>query len=216
MAILLKNGAIFLHIPKTGGNWIAKVLEQARVSHLCFGHKHLDLDEVMRFERYLVAANRWNEPSYQLFRFCFVRHPVHWYESWWRMMQKLGWPDWGTDGSIDDWHPNAVLNGLGHQNFNHFVEKVLRKRPGYVTELYGRYTNSGINFIGRQENLIEDLLKALRECSVTVDEVLIRSIHRVNVSDRAIKVDWDPDLLAEVSKVEYASIRRYGYRKISH
>ena len=29
MALLLKGGAVFLHVPKTGGRWVGKVLEES-------------------------------------------------------------------------------------------------------------------------------------------------------------------------------------------
>lgn len=212
MAVLLRGGAIFLHIPKTGGNWVTRVLDDAGVIEMRFGHKHLDLPGVMRFEHYLLDANRWNESPYRPFRFCFVRHPMRWYESWWRMMEGLGWPAWGREGCLEEWHPNAVLNGLGDPNFNRFVENVLLKRPGYVTELYGHYTDSAIDYIGRQEKLVDDLLDLLALLEMQVDSDAIRSTQHVNVSDPAMFIKWDPDLRREVEKTEYAGLCRYGYQ----
>ena len=58
------------------------------------------------------------------------------------------------------WHPNAMLNGLGSSDFNTFVSNVNRKRPGFVTEMYGWYVRPGVHFVGRQENLAEDLIEA--------------------------------------------------------
>jgi len=211
MAVLLKGGAIFLHIPKTGGNWVTRVLEQAGLVTMKFGHKHLDLERTMRFEQYLSDANRWVDPPYRVSRFCFVRHPVQWYESWWRMMMGLGWPDWGKEGSLEQWHPNAVLNGLGNRDFNQFMENVLNKRPGYVTELYGSYTGSSIDLIGRQENLSADLLGILAKLGLPIDPDHIRACQPLNASDKSLAIDWNPDLRAEIEKVEYASLLRYGY-----
>lgn len=211
MAVLLHGGGIFLHIPKTGGNWVTHSLEELGLIQLKFGHKHLDLERTMHFEHYLLDANKWAQPSYRLFRFCFVRHPVTWYESWWRMMQKLDWPKWGTDGNIDDWHPNAPLNELGHPKFNNFMENVLKKRPGYVSELYSRYTGSGIDFIGKQENLRNDLSTVLNRFGFPENKDFLCNNPALNVSDISYTLDWDPDILLEVKRTEYASLKRFGY-----
>ena len=47
MALLLKNGAVFLHIPKTGGNWVREVLGKLDLIESEIGHKHSDVDRVM-------------------------------------------------------------------------------------------------------------------------------------------------------------------------
>ena len=43
MAIILKNNEIFLHIPKTGGSWVSKVLKMQSLTKAYIGcHKHFD------------------------------------------------------------------------------------------------------------------------------------------------------------------------------
>ena len=42
MAIELVDGSIFLHIPKTGGNWVTQVLSESKLIKRQVGHKHSD------------------------------------------------------------------------------------------------------------------------------------------------------------------------------
>ena len=221
MALLLRNGAVFLHIPKTGGNWITKVLQESNLIKGRISHKHADIErffsplygnraELFKYFLKKLRVSRQQKP----FMFCFVRHPLSWYESWFKYMSQpaLQWRDWGDENDIYNWHPNATLNGLGDPDFNQFVRNVIRKRPGYVTELFGWYTKSQIDFIGKQENLPEDLIKVLKIMKLDFDEDLIRNYKKVGESPMpAERIVWDADLKEEVSRLEYAGTVRYGY-----
>jgi hypothetical protein len=152
------------------------------------------------------------------FRFCFVRHPVRWYESYWSYQWggaggHGAWKSWGDrNDPIYQSHPTTVLNGTKDADFNGFVRKVIAKRPGFVTELYGLYTQAGIGFIGKQENLVEDLIRVLRVLNVKYDEDQIRNRPPTNVSPRPKSpIVWDDELRREVERLEYAALIRYGY-----
>lgn len=232
MAILLKGGAIFLHIPKTGGSWVTQVLQQMGLIEGRIGHMHADIDRVLnayRFDgvkahagylikrkvqkkvrRFIHASELPEKP----FMFCFVRHPLSWYESWFKYQSiRWNWRTWGTELNPDDWHPLSMLNGLGSADFTEFMLNVLRKRPGFVTELFGRYTKPNIvDFIGYQESLAEDLIQVLSRLNLPHDPSLIRNMAPVNVSTEIeLKIDWNPGLRAEVERLEYAAMIRYGY-----
>jgi hypothetical protein len=95
MAFLLKNGAVFLHIPKTGGTWIKHVLEKLDLIQAPLGHQHSDWDRSfwhdklhhdLKVTRYLfrraIRSPRAQARSLpDCFKFCFVREPLQWYES---------------------------------------------------------------------------------------------------------------------------------------
>ena len=46
MAVILKNGAIFLHVPKTGGTWIQRTLQAMDLVRGNTATKHADIDRV--------------------------------------------------------------------------------------------------------------------------------------------------------------------------
>jgi len=230
MALVLKNGAIFLHIPKTGGNWITDVLEKNNLVTGSLGFKHADIDRLFvpslnsekMLLKYFLKRRMESILSRMLgtsgkqkpFMFCFVRHPLTWYESWFKYMSQPSrlWRMWGDEKAHVVWHPNSVLNGLGHKDFNQFVRNVVRKRPGYVTELFGWYTKPQIDFVGKLENLREDLITVLKMMGLDFDEESIRTHPKVGVSPKpAQEIVWDKDLKEEVYKLEYAGIVRYGY-----
>ncbi len=209
MAILLKCGAIFLHIPKTGGNWIADVLEDQNLVFAHFGEKHANLTQILEFEKWFRVTSKYSKPNKPFFKFCFVRHPLTWYESWFKMQTTQGWPNWGDDSNI--WHPNAMLDGLDSPDFEIFITNVLKRRPGYVTELYGWYTTPGIHFVGRYENLADDLITVLKFLNVRFDEEKLRKFKPVNVSKPA-DIRWAQVLQETVERTEYAAFKRFGYR----
>lgn len=232
MAIVLKGGAIFLHIPKTGGSWVTRILQEMDLIEGRIGHMHADADRIMNDYRfagvkahagYLIKRKirkkirRFTHAS-QLpakpFMFCFVRHPLSWYESWFKYQSiKWNWRTWGTELNPDDWHPLSMLNGLGDPDFNQFVRNVLNKRPGFVTELFGNYTKPNlVDFVGQQENLAEGLIQVLTRLGLPHDQDLIRKQPPVNVSaGEPVQIQWDPELRSEVERLEYAGLVRHGY-----
>lgn len=236
MALLLKCGAIFLHIPKTGGSWVTHVLKELDLVQGSIAGKHDSLPRVLYPLDYLSSAQRlikqfplklvnklapptvsqYNQPNFDInipYIFCFVRHPLSWYESWWKYMSARNWQSWGNEYDYtSSWHPNAILNDFGDGDFNTFVRKVIRKRPGYVTEFYGWYTQPGVRFIGKQETLVDDLIYVLRQINIKFDEERLKSFQPKHVSKSPNKpIVWDEELKIEVERLEYASLIRYGY-----
>lgn len=228
MPIQLINGSIFLHVPKAGGSWITNVLEENGLVKQKFGEKHDDWARTFQFGEFHKTAdgamrflaktayrkllgkelNLKKKPE----TFCFVRHPISWYESYFKYCESLGWPTWGSYENLRYYHPKAPLDGLGDKDFNKFIENVLNSRPGYLTELYGQFAQPPVKHIGKQESLAEDLLRILKDLGLNVDEERILSHKKVNVSKRPSKtLEWDQTLREELIKTEYAVIKRFGY-----
>lgn len=230
MTVRLTCGSEFLHIPKTGGEWVTSVLNANGLVSEIRGNKHADFDRnlldstvtgrqhlskafslakrkvLRRFTRSAVSDPR------APFRFCFVRHPLSWYESWWKYMKGLGWNDWGTQNSATDWHPNSVLNGLGSDDFNEFVWNVVRVRPGYVSELYYSFTKPGIGFIGKTETLRDDLCYVLDYLGHTYSTDSVIKSQRKNVSKtEQAETSWDPELRLLVMKLELSALIHFDY-----
>jgi len=222
MALLLKGGSIFLHIPKTGGRWVGKVLAAAGLVESELGHMHADADRVLspsggsgrHLLAYLLKRKFGILPRTSPFMFCFVRNPLDWYESFFNYNCERG-VNWRYEGDVHDphnWHPNAQLNGLGSSDFNCFVRNVIKAYPGYVTEMYSRFATPQVSFVGKQENLCDDLVTVLKKLQLPFDEKFIRGFEKVGVSPkRSTGLAWDPELKEEVTRLEYAGLTRWGY-----
>ena len=232
MAIRLINGAEFLHIPKTGGSWVEWVLKKNGLIEEYLGQKHATYDlnlfhdrlgtgrELLRTAAGMalkkltdkLAGRAIRPDTPPVFRFCFVRHPLAWYESWWKYMTGKGWDDMGTRNSAADWHPNSVLNDLGSDDFNQFVWNVVREGPGYVSELYFSYTKAGISFVGKTESLRRDLARVLDYQTLKYDREHIDDSRPVNVSGTdSHELSWDPSLRQVVEKLELPALIHFGY-----
>jgi hypothetical protein len=151
------------------------------------------------------------------YTFCFVRHPWDWIRSYYRFRRQKEWPQWGGIGEQwrkfgnSNWHPCEPLYSLPTRSFNAFLDALLSKRPGFVHELFSWYTGDHVDFVGKQENLEADLIKALDQAGIPVDAERVRSKQAVNVSERK-QLEVDPDLKQAFHRVEYPTLVRYGYQ----
>ena len=222
MALILKNGAVFLHIPKTGGNWITNVLRELDLIETRAAQKHADIDHFFAVPKQRKALLKYafhelyypQKKKQKPFMFCFVRNPLSWYESWFKYMSQPSrqWRFWGKEQGIYKWHPNSMLNGVGHTDFSQFVRNMSAKRPGYVTEMFGWYTKPHIDFIGKQENLVEDLVTVLKTMDLDFNEEFVRNFGKIGVSpEPRKKIIWPDELKKEIALHEYAGMIRYGY-----
>ena len=95
MALLLKNNGVFLHVPKTGGIWVGQVLKNLGLVKAELGGPHQDFERYFWYDRFhrdaKVSRNLLRRRlgilprvDPKCFKFCFVREPLNWYESWWR------------------------------------------------------------------------------------------------------------------------------------
>jgi hypothetical protein len=219
---------VFLHVPKTGGTWVKHFLQELDLIQAPLGHQHSDwersfwhdkLHHDLKVVRYIVrrtvksprAPARISPDS---FRFCFIREPLKWYESYWRFMVGLNWnwKTWGDESDPYKWHPCAMLNDLESDDFNTFVSNVNKKRPGFVTEMYGWYVRPGIGFVGKQENLRHDLLRLFSIMKLDVDPDRVALLTKKNESLSHIpQPEWDPMVRKATLRLEYAGYARYGY-----
>ena len=207
MALPLKTGWLFVHVPKTGGVWVRRALREA-------GFVDDDDEEVdpgvapwpvpasassgMR-RLHATACSIGHDPARS---FCFVRHPLAWYRSLW------------AHGARDGWGPHEfVLDQYGCDDFLEFMDRCVRAFPtGFVSLLYRIYTE-GAGYVGRYERLKEDLRAALELAGL--DPRTSFQHGPMNVASARPELGRRclyPLALAEcVAAVEDEAIRRFGY-----
>ena len=201
MSVSLRHsGALFLHIPKTGGSWVEHTLGQIGIE--------IDPAETIpgvTYRHSLLPMIRREHPL----AFTFVRHPLSWYESWWKFQAGI----W-TVFEPGVWHPQRVLERCQSDDFNEFIRLAIEHEPSYVSRMYewfiGPPGHDFVQFVGRQENLAEDLIAVLMTLGYEVDAPAIRRIARANESQKRYgEPVWDPDLRRKVLELEASAIRRF-------
>lgn len=245
MASLLKCGAVFLHVPKTGGSWVRDTLKACGLlaDDQPDYHVHADMLRVMNksfFQRdsqtmaYLFGRrmekifrpmglfrSRVEEPELDAFTFCFVRHPLRWYESVWRAGSRSGvytmtedqlqkFVATQRDPRMREWHPFNEIRPCYREDFNAMMREINRQCPGYVSRIFSAYTTSRIDFVGKQESLADDLVRVLQQLNVNFDETRLREKENVNVSPQR-QIEWDPAVQALTERLDYLTFHRFGY-----
>eukprot|EP01025_Chloroclados_australasicus_P050207 TRINITY_DN5746_c1_g1_i4.p1 TRINITY_DN5746_c1_g1~~TRINITY_DN5746_c1_g1_i4.p1 ORF type:complete len:188 (-),score=5.11 TRINITY_DN5746_c1_g1_i4:34-597(-) len=163
MAFLLNDRLIFLHIPKTGGNWLTKLLRQSDITMKKISDKHATYDLVSGQLQERSARPIFGLKKRQYEFFAVVRNPLTWYESWFKYQSyrfSLGaFKDWGANGDPYNWHCMSPLN-FGHiADFNDFMERVNERAPGFAGHLFCASTsNSGARIL-KAESIRSDLVR---------------------------------------------------------
>ena len=196
---------LFLHVPKTGGIWVKQVLTHIGINYQELGHQH---------EHY-PSLSKHKPPEFfqDRYVFTFVRHPITWYQSRWAFRMKMGWQ---AQHPLD-W--NCASN-----DFNTFVQRTLSFCPaGWCTWLYNSYINHYrpdgrclVDFIGRTENLTDDLISVLNHVGHDFDESQVRQYSETNTSSldgRRPKdiAKYSPDLYKRIINTESIVINRFYY-----
>lgn len=176
------NKCIFYHIPKTGGMWVREALEQSvpsfsRVKEYQSRHKY-GLVRGHKTPKMVLSGDINNK---KLYSFTFVRHPYSWYKSYWAYRIVYG-SDLQIPGKIVDF----PLEPLWCEDFEKFTKAVLRAYPdGILSKIYQCYVGKdglALDFIGKQENLVDDLILALTLAEEDFDADKIKNTNKVNLS----------------------------------
>lgn len=193
MALALPH-SVFFHIPKTGGGWVRRAIAQAGIPAVERGR--CPRMGSVRHSGFEEADTRGK------FTFTFVRHPLDWYASFWSFRMFTGW------------RTEEPLESCMSVEFEPFIRNVLRRFPeGYLSKFYEFYLGSppgGLCFVGRTENLVEDLVKALTLAGEDFDEERLRATPRINAS--VLRPLWSPRLREAVLRAESGILERFGYR----
>jgi hypothetical protein len=190
--MLILPHACFLHVPKTGGSWATRAIKASGLEYEEYcpdGDAHTDLAHC---------------PCPEKFKIAFVRHPLEILRSYWQYKMGVGW---------DPRNPRDVACQSGE--FHVFVRNVLERFPGFCSagfELYTGPRTAPIEFVGKYENLVDDLILGLRLAGEQFDEAAIRRIPPLNVSDKTrFPAEYTPDLEQAVKRAEREAMERYGY-----
>jgi len=190
--MLMTDNLVFIHVPRTGGSWIYKAL--------VLGLKDTEIELIPGHEDLTSIGNFRGDK----FVFAFVRHPVDWYASYWNRRVSLGWT-------------NCEFDEVGKSdNLSEFAIKIMNHFGPYCTKLYKKFThgNQKPDFIGKYENLVDDLIGALRVSGSEFDEDAIRNYPPMNCSDfEKYPGEYNSDTLERILDVEKEIIDRYDYEK---
>ena len=190
---IITNKSIFYHIPKTGGTWVSYALKYSMKSNSDLLYKRArvyvgGVDSATYWKR--VATIMWGGLSRAhqvpchvakkhkdgLFSYAFVRQPLSWHKSWW--LSRKAARDSGKPWRI------FLLDFVLNDDFEKFVTDALDMFPeGALTTLYQCFlgeNGDALDFVGKQENLREDLIKALTLSGENFKEETIRNLQRFN------------------------------------
>ena len=212
---------MFLHVPKTGGTFVRTVLGDlserlgGRRNCVILGRGMVD-GVLPRHHALLTHFTQMGQPTLAKDRiFTLVRNPLAWYESNWRAFNQN--PDWIGQTRKFVWHPQKILSVLWDSDPNKWLESIIVSCPGHLSRLSDLYLGpKGVEFvghIGRTETLVDDLADFLVYHDVCDDRIRdeVKSMKRVNASDKSVPIEWDRNLVDELLRVESYYCERFGY-----
>ena len=154
MPVYLKN-SVFLHVPKTGGIWVAKTLTT------CV--------KVLRDNKDKHKAHIMPDIDEDMGCFAFVRHPVSWIESLYNQRKRKGW-NWQQDIKLE--------RECQARSLECFINNI-SDREGIIEDCFdhyiGKYKNKNNFIVGKTEHLSADLINILRTFEEKFDEKRIRA-----------------------------------------
>lgn len=180
----LKN-CIFLHLPRTGGSWINYCLQN--VSH--------KIDPKNKIRCGHVPYYSLSESQRKKFCFSFIRHPFDWYASCYHFSHNISKIYKGKK-SPDEVAIHLMESGFGiyHQSLDFF---------GVDYE---------IDFIGKYENLTEDLITALEMAGEDFDKEYIMSVSDyIPQKTKAAKIEFSDKTKDTIHKFDRKIFDRFGY-----
>lgn len=190
MALIMQH-CRFLHTPKTGGVWVEQAVTNSGIVHA-------------RMPGPLKHVNLNSCPGNGLLTIAFVRCPWSWWKSYWVYKMHFGWIKqvrFDMDCISD--------------HFETFIVNVLERRPGYwsqVCEWYCGPPDDEIDFVGRFEHLVDDLVSALSIAGERFDEARLRKTRPVNVGDyKSVSTRCSDELRARLLVTEAKGLTRFGY-----
>jgi hypothetical protein len=217
--VILTNHFVFVHIPKTGGNFVQSVCERHLPSYW-----YVDVSLSSH-----TPSSRIPFEFTDLPRFALVRNPWDWYVSLYSYLRvsddqpnlrRAKSPLWKlvtADGKRDF---KTVVTRWCEGAFDHHYARQLRERKIDLftlryRSLVGTSVDEGTIDIGRFENLRSDFLGFFVRHDIPTPRALteaVRNARATNVSERGLYSDYyDAELRELVGERARQIIERYDY-----
>tara|TARA_R110000868_G_scaffold148839_5_gene371069 strand:- start:10881 stop:11459 length:579 start_codon:yes stop_codon:yes gene_type:complete len=182
----------FICVPKTGSMFCTYAMV-----HSC-EYAEIKWNDARSYHTPLSEVPYPNRPT-----FGFVRHPVAWYVSYWRHRMEHGWDEAG----------HVVDRVCRSDKFEVFMDNVLRQAPGWMGRYFSMWLGHDLKqlaFVGRNENLLEDLIDILNKLEEPFDEDKLRAYPRTNQGNREkFSVDIPTALRRRIEESEAYLIETY-------
>ncbi|MCA8976164.1 MAG: sulfotransferase family 2 domain-containing protein [Planctomycetes bacterium] len=198
--MILTRHFVFLHVPKTGGNFVRAVLEE-----------HAPADwQVARREDHATFADI-PDSHRGLPKLAFVRNPFAWYVSWFHFQQKT------RDAFFLEISDGGRLDFAASMRNVFRDGGALQHGEGPFLQTLWHMLGRGLEGcrVGKMETMREDLLRLIAEqCPVSPDmAAAIASLPAQNTSrHRHYARYYDDELRALVLQKDRAIFDHFGYR----
>lgn len=178
MTLIRTQKSFFYHIPKTGGVWVENVIKECiegrKYAHIPRSGVKNDMN---LYYGHKCPSGVHNKYKKNRFSFAFVRHPLSWYRSFWCYRMKYGWRGRSLFPADEQWSSDP----------NRWIWRLTGAFPGgFLTKLYKMFVGDNgdeLGFVGKQENLVDDLITALRLAGEDFDEKKVRGTPKVNTTN---------------------------------
>ena len=96
------------------------------------------------------------------------------------------------------------------KDFNVFMKNIMDISPGFLTRMYKEF--DGVDYLGKQENLENDLISILETLGEEVDYDIVGKVKPLNTSDYPVAkylCEYDPKILERMKKLEKWIFEKY-------
>jgi len=203
MSILMPHSA-FLHFPKTGGMWVADAIHNSGIEH-----KQLKCKNPAHPTQRSIHGVPLHIPAFRAREhvLCFVRHPLHFYRSYWAFKElNFEGPKWNERNPFDiECQANTFLGFMDHL-WDHYGGQ------GYMSREFIRYEHHA-TYVGKQEHLVDDLVEFLYQAEEEFSEDDIRATPPTNVAasrpDKEVLTLYDTRTIDRVMQMDRYLIDKY-------
>lgn len=183
---------IFIHIPKTGGTSIEKVLSRYQTNNESRLH---------------IPLGYYDDSLYRdYYKFAFVRNPweklVSQYFFTQKLKEKRGLPPYNK--SFKEFILEITGWSKGFVNFKNYKPW---KNPWQLPWIYDNNNNVGIDFIGRFENLQQDFKKVCHQLNLDIYKLPTLN----NVAREDYQHYYDNNTIETVREMYSDDINRFNY-----